>query len=99
LESIVSNRSILNQSPSQSNRIKLNIAMSDKDESTPTAAMSKQLTRMYYGIFAVLAMNVALTLVGIVIAIQVKSQVDQVEEELEAINELADGIASFGGVP
>jgi hypothetical protein len=99
LESIVFNRSILNQSSRQSNRTKLNITMSDKDESTPPAAMSKQLTRMSYGIFAVLAMNIALTLVGIVIAIQVKSQVDQLEEELGPIMELADTLSSSGGVP
>jgi hypothetical protein len=71
--------------------------MSDKDESTPPVAMSKQLTRMSYGILAVLVMNIALTLAGIVIGIQVKSQVDQLEEELGPVMELADTLGSAGG--
>lgn len=72
--------------------------MSDKDESSPPTAMSKQLTRMSYGIFALLAMNIALTLAGIVIASQVKSQVDQLEEELGPIMELADTLSSSSSI-
>jgi sensor histidine kinase regulating citrate/malate metabolism len=73
--------------------------MSGKDESTPPAAAmaNKQLTRMSYGIFAILAMNITLTLVGIVIGIQVKSQVDQLEEELGPVMELADTLSSSSG--
>jgi branched-subunit amino acid permease len=72
--------------------------MSDKDESTPPpVAMSKQLTRMSCAILAILIMNIALTLAGIVIGIQVKTQVDQLEEELGPVMELAETLASAAG--
>jgi hypothetical protein len=73
--------------------------MSNKDESTLSdAAMAKQqLTKMSFGILAILVMNVVLTVVGIVIGIQVKSQVDQLEEELGPVMELADTLSSSSG--
>lgn len=73
--------------------------MSDKDElsTAPAAVMSKQLTRMSFGILAILVMNLTLTLAGIVIAIQIKSQVDQLEEELGPILGLVDTLSSSSG--
>jgi hypothetical protein len=55
-----------------------------------------QIKCMMVGIALILFMNLVLTIVAVVLGLQIKSEVDNLEEELAPMMELMDGMTGGG---
>jgi hypothetical protein len=68
-----------------------------EEEKASTAVMAKQVKCMSIGIFAILTMNVLLTIVAIVLGVQVKGEIDTLQEDLQPVMQLAETMDTSGG--
>jgi hypothetical protein len=64
--------------------------MSEEDKASTTTMMAKQMKCMSIGMFAILTMNVLLTIVAIVLGLKVKGEIDTLQEDLQPLMQLAD---------